>query len=89
MPFADSLVRTVAKNIQRQLYDYAQANNKLGYIIRNITDDDFIKTIVKNGKEVKAVSNIFLFLDNIVKGKMTIEEIDAVKDDSFNIISCW
>ena len=47
VPFADSLVRTVAKRYPRQLYDYAQANNKLGNIIRNITDDKFIKTVVR------------------------------------------
>ncbi len=81
MPFADSLVRTVAQKYPKQLYDYAQANNKIGYTIRNITDDDFIKTIVKMSKS-KSGQQYFVFLDNILKGKMTIEEIDAAKDDS-------
>ena len=63
------------------MYDYAQANNKLGSVIRNITDDDFIKTIVRMAKS-KDGQQYFPFLDNIVKGKMTFEEIDAAKDDS-------
>ena len=81
VPFADSMVRVVAKTYPRQLYDFAAANNKFGYIIRNITDDDFIKTVVKMARS-KSGQQYFVFLDNIVNGKMTIEEIDAAKDDS-------
>lgn len=81
MPFADSLVRTVAQKYPRQLYDYAAANNKLGSVIRNITDDVFIKSIVRMAKS-KSGQQYFPFLDNIVKGKMTFEEIDLAKDDS-------
>lgn len=82
MPFADSLVRSLDKRkYARQLYDFSQANNHLGYIIRNITDDVFIKTIVKMARS-KSGQQYFPFLDNIVSGKMTIEDIDAVKDDS-------
>ncbi|MDZ4795704.1 MAG: hypothetical protein SGI83_15605 [Bacteroidota bacterium] len=81
MPFADSLVRAVAQRYPKQLYDYAQANNKLGAVIRNITDDNFISTIVKMSKS-KSGQQYFVFLDNILKGKMTMEEIDAAKDDS-------
>lgn len=81
MPFADSMVRVVAKKYPKQLYDYAAANNKLGNIIRNITDDTLIRTVVimarsKNGQQY------FPFLDNIVNGKITIREIDEAKDDS-------
>ncbi len=79
--FADSLVRTVAKKYPRQLYDYSQASNKLGGIIRNIKDDVFIASVVRMSRS-KSGQQYFPFLDNIVKGKMTIEEIDAVKDDS-------
>jgi len=82
MPFADSLVRALDKRkYARQLYDFSQANNHLGYVIRNITDDLFIKTIVKMARS-RSGQQYFPFLDNIVSGKMTIEEIDAVKDDS-------
>jgi hypothetical protein len=81
VPFADSLVRVVAKKYTRQLYDYAAANNKLGNIIRNITDDKFIKTVVEMSRS-KSGQQYFPFLDNIVNDKMTIEEIDSVKNDS-------
>ncbi|HMK24520.1 MAG TPA: hypothetical protein VK483_00720 [Chitinophagaceae bacterium] len=81
VPFADSLVRTIAKKYPRQLYDYAAANNRFGYVIRNITDDIFIKSVVKMARS-KSGQMYFPFLDNIVKGKMTFEEIDSVKNDS-------
>lgn len=81
MPFADSLVRTVAKKYPKQLYDYGQANNKLGFVIRNITDDEFIKAVVKMSKS-KDGQQYFCFLDNIVKGRLTYAEIDAAKNDS-------
>jgi hypothetical protein len=81
LPFADSLIRATARVYPDQLYNYAQAGNKLGNIIRNINDDVFISTISKMARS-KSGRQYFPFLDNIVKGKMTIEEVDAVKDDS-------
>ncbi len=81
MPFADSLVRIMARKYPRQLYDFSAANNKLGVIIRNIKDDVFIETVAKMSRS-KNGQQYFPFLDNIVKGKMTLEDIDAVKDDS-------
>lgn len=81
MPFADSLVRAVAKRYPRQLYDYAAANNKLGNVIRSITDDKFIQSVVKMARS-KNGQQYFPFLDNIVNDKMTFEEIDGAKDDS-------
>ncbi len=52
MPFADSLVRAIDKRkYARQLYDYSQAFNHLGSVIRNITDDKFIYSIVQMGKK--------------------------------------
>jgi hypothetical protein len=62
------------------LYDYAAANDRLGAMIRRI-DDPLIKAVSR-----MATSNsgrwYFPFLDNIMRGKMSISEIDAVKDDS-------
>jgi hypothetical protein len=81
VPFADSLVREVAQKYPRQLYDYAAANNKFGYIIRNITDDIFIKSVVKMARS-KSGQQYFPFLDDIVKGKLTFAQVDSVKDDS-------
>jgi hypothetical protein len=81
VPFADSLIKVIAPNYPRQLYDYAAANNKLGYVIRNITDDKFVKSVVRMAKS-KSGQQYFPFLDNIVKGKMTFDDIDSVMDDS-------
>jgi hypothetical protein len=81
VPFADTLVRTVAQKYPQQLYDYAQANSKLGNIIRNIDDNVFIKSVTRMATS-KSGQQYFPFLDNIVKGKMTFEQIDEVKDDS-------
>ncbi len=80
VPFADSLIKLVARKYPGQLYDYAQANNKLGFIIRNI-NDDFVTAVVRMSKS-KSGQQYFPFLDNVVKGKMTIEEIDAAERDS-------
>lgn len=81
MPFADSLVRAVARKYPKQLYDYAASNSKLGAVIRNINDDVFVKTIATMARS-KSGQFYFPFLDNIVNGKITIREIDDVKDDS-------
>lgn len=81
VPFADSLIKAVAKKHPIQLYNYAQANNKLGNVIRNIKDDVFVTTIVRMAKS-KSGQQYFPFLDNIVSGKMSIDEIEAVQNDS-------
>jgi hypothetical protein len=80
VPFLDSLIKVAGYRDPGQLYDYAAANDRLGAMIRNI-DDPLIKAVSR-----MATSNsgrwYFPFLDNIMRGKMTISEIDAVKDDS-------
>jgi len=81
VPFADSLVRVIAKKYPRQLYDYSQANNRLGVIIRSIKHDNFIEAVVKMSRS-KDGQQYFCFLDNIVSGKLKYEDIDAAKDDS-------
>jgi hypothetical protein len=81
VPFADSLVKAVAKRYPTQLYTYAQANNKLGITIRRIQDDDFIKAVVRMSKS-KSGQQYFPFLDNVVNGKMTFEEINVAEKDS-------
>ena len=63
------------------MYTYAQAGNKLGAIIRNINDDEFVKAVTRMSRS-KSGQQYFPFLDNIVKGKITFEEIDAAESDS-------
>jgi hypothetical protein len=81
VPFADSLVKVMGKKYPGQLYTYAQAGNKLGAIIRNINDDEFVKAVTRMSRS-KSGQQYFPFLDNIVKGKITFEEIDAAESDS-------
>ncbi len=81
VPFADSLVRTISRKYPRQLYNYAGAANELGAIIRNINDDRLISSVARMAQS-KNGQQYFPFLDNIVKGKISFEEIDSVKDDS-------
>lgn len=80
VPFLDSLIKVAAYRDPGQLYDYAAASDRLGGIIRGI-DDPLIKAVSR-----MATSNsgrwYFPFLDNIMKGKMSISQIDEVKDDS-------
>ncbi len=79
VPFRDSLIKLAGYNNPRQLYDYAAADNKLGYAIRGL-DDPFIRTVSRMAKSASG-QLYFPFLDNLIKGRQTIDEIDAVKDD--------
>lgn len=81
VPFADSLIKIAAKKYTKQLYDYAQANNKLGTVIRGITGDSLVTTIVRMARS-KDGQQYFCFLDNILHGRMTMEDIDLAKNDS-------
>lgn len=81
LPFTDSLVRVVARLYPKQLYDYSQASNRLGNIIRGIRDDKFIQTVVRMARS-RDGQQYFCFLDNVVQGKLSFEEIDAAKEDS-------
>ncbi|WP_114789785.1 hypothetical protein U0035_10675 [Niabella yanshanensis] len=76
----DSLIKAVGRQYPEQLYSYAQAGNSLGYKIRSIKDDNFVKTVV-GLSEMKSGQIYFPFLDNLVKGKVTMTELDAAKDD--------
>lgn len=79
IPFRDSLIRAIGYKYPRQLYDYAAADNKLGFAIRAI-DDPFVRTVSKMAKSSSG-QLYFPFLDNILKGNQTLDDIDAVKND--------
>lgn len=81
LPFADSLIKVAAHNNPKDLYDYSQANNRLGLRIRSIKDDTLISTIVTMSKS-RDGQQYFCFLDNILNGKLTYAEIDEAKTDS-------
>ncbi|MBA2330213.1 MAG: hypothetical protein H0V91_11410, partial [Flavisolibacter sp.] len=79
LPFRDSLILVAAYKHPRLLYDYAAANNKLGIAIRKI-DDSLVQAVVKMARS-NSGQLYFPFLDNILKGNQTVEEIDKVKGD--------
>ncbi|HWC52964.1 MAG TPA: hypothetical protein VG676_05215 [Chitinophagaceae bacterium] len=81
VPFADSLIKAVSKKYPELLYDYAQAGNKLGYIINNIKDDPFVAAVARMARN-KSGRLYYPFLGNIINGKVTFETIDSVRDDS-------
>ncbi|MGZ5190786.1 MAG: hypothetical protein ACXWCZ_07170, partial [Flavisolibacter sp.] len=80
VPFRDTLIRLAAYKYPRRLYDYASADNSLGYAIRNI-DDPFIRTISKMAKSGGNGQLLFPFLDNLIDQKITDSEIKLVMND--------
>ncbi|HVG16024.1 MAG TPA: hypothetical protein VM935_13735, partial [Chitinophagaceae bacterium] len=80
VPFRDSLIIVAAHKYPGKLYDFAAANNKLGFAIRKI-DDPLVKTVSKMATSGGSGQAFFPFLDNLVKGRLTFEEVDAVKND--------
>lgn len=79
--FADSLIKEVAYRDVRKLYDYAAARNKLGDRIRN--HPDTLVHMVAQMANSKSGQLYFPFLDNLLRGKITLAEIDSVKDNEF------
>ncbi len=76
-PFADTLVIDAFNNSPSQLYSYAQsANSKAGKLIRKI-DDPRIKAVVQLSTQKRALF-YFPFLDDIISGKQTIDDISKV-----------
>ncbi len=83
VPFLDSLIRIAAYKYPNQLYDYAVANNKLGYAIRKV-NDSLVKTISKIAKTRGSGQFYLPFLDKIMHEQLSFEEIDAVKNNDIN-----
>lgn len=81
VPFRDSLIKVAGYKYPRILYDYAAANNRLGYAIRNV-DDSFIRTVSKMATSSSGSGQLYFpFLDNLIKGNMKLSDIDAVKEN--------
>ena len=82
LPFEDSLIILAGHyNIER-LYDFAAAGNELAWRIRN-SKDSLIRTVAMLAGS-RSGRLYFPFLDNLVKGKITTDDIDKVKDDDLN-----
>jgi hypothetical protein len=80
LPSADSLLIIAAHNDLKKFYNYAAVSDKLGGRIRSI-QDPFVHTIAKMAIS-KSGQLYFPFLDLLLNNKITIDEIDKVKEDN-------
>lgn len=80
VPFRDSLIKIAGYKYPKKLYDFASADNRLGIAIRNV-DDPFIRTISRMAKSGGSGQLYFPFLDNLIAGRITYDNINAVKDN--------
>lgn len=82
VPFADSLLKVAAHRNVGRFYDYAQAKGPLTNRINSHPD-----TLVRMIGRMAGSRNgqiYFPFLDNLLRGKITLQQIDSVKDNDFN-----
>lgn len=77
--FTDSLIKVAAYRDISKLYDYAQARNELGARIRR--HPDTLVHLISQMATSKSGRLYFPFLENLLRGKITIEEIDKVKEN--------
>ncbi|WP_276480382.1 hypothetical protein [Paraflavitalea pollutisoli] len=82
VPFADSLLKVAAHRDIRKFYDYAQAKGTLSKRIASHPD-----TLVRTIGQMAGSRNgqlYFPFLDNLIRGRISLNEIDSVKDNDFS-----
>ncbi len=80
--YADSLIKLVAYTNQEDLYTYAQSTNTaIGRKIQKL-DDPLVKTI-SNLALLKEGRLYFPFLDDLYKGKKTMEDIGKTLKDNY------
>ncbi len=80
LPFADSLIIIGGKKNIRKLYDYASGNSALATRIRK--SNDSLITMVAKIASSKSGQLYLPFLDNLINHRITIAEINKVKDDN-------
>ncbi|MBS1599365.1 MAG: hypothetical protein JST75_14160 [Bacteroidetes bacterium] len=80
LPFADSLVIIAGHRDVRKLYDFAAGRTPLASRIRN-SQDSLISTVGRIASS-KSGQLYLPFLDNLMKGKITIADINKVKDNN-------
>jgi hypothetical protein len=82
LPFEDSLITVAGRYNIGQLYNYAAAGDDLAWRIRN-SKDSLVHTIAVLANS-RSGQLYFPFLDELVKGKLSTDDIDKVKDDNLN-----
>lgn len=79
LPFVDSIVIKIARRDPENLYTYAAASNLLASKIRN--NPDSLVHIISRMAALKSGRQLFPFLDNIYKGKLSFDDVANVMDD--------
>ena len=82
LPFEDSLIIVAGHYNIGQLYNYAAAGDNLAWRIRN-SKDSLVHTVAVLANS-RSGQLYFPFLDELVKGKLSTDDIDKVKDDDLN-----
>ncbi|HMH31402.1 MAG TPA: hypothetical protein VK543_00140, partial [Puia sp.] len=82
LPSSDSLIIVAGYRNPKKLYDYAAARTQLASRIRN-SRDSLVSTVYRMANS-KSGQMYFPFLDNLIKGKITIDEINRVKNDGLS-----
>lgn len=82
LPFEDSLIIVAGHYNIGQLYDFAASGNDLAWHIRH-SKDSLVHTVAMLAAS-RSGRLYFPFLDQLVKGKLSIEDIDKVKGDDLN-----
>ena len=82
LPFSDSLIMTGGKRNIRKLYDYASGNTVLATRIRN--SNDSLISMVGRIASSKSGQLYLPFLDNLINHRITIADINKVKDDNLS-----
>ena len=80
-PAADSLIRRVAYFNPEDLYSYAQAGDDLALLIQKHPDP--LVQMIGRLAQINTGRLYFPFLDNLYKGKMTMEDIDSCMEDKY------
>lgn len=79
LSFADEFIKIAARRDIRKLYDYAAARNTLGGRIRNHSDS--LVRMIGRIAASKSGQLYFPFLDNLMRGSITLADIDSVKNN--------
>ena len=82
LPFEDSLIIVAGHYDIGQLYDYAAAGDDLAWRIRN-SKDSLIHTVAMLANSHSG-QIYFPFLDKLVRGELSTDDIDKVKNDDLN-----
>lgn len=79
LPFTDSLVSVIARRDPESVYTYAAATNRFASTIRN--NPDKLVQVISQMAQMKSGRQMFPFLDNIYREKVTFDEVAAAMND--------